>query len=78
MNPITEAFYLRHSSGQFVCVRGYSLTLEDSPAAAPVFRASNMGKGRADDWHKNTHAAARKRWPRALSRCSLPSQIAIV
>lgn len=78
MKPITEPFYLRHSSGQFVCVRAWSMTLEDSPAAAPVFRASNMGKGRADDWHKHTHAAARKRWPRALSRCPVASQITVL
>jgi hypothetical protein len=74
MKPITEAFYLRHSSGQFVCVRASSLTLEDSPIAAPVFNASNMGKGRASDWHRGTHAAARKRWPRALSRCAVASR----
>ena len=78
MKPTADPFFLQHSSGQFVCVRGYSLILEDSPAAAPVFHVSNMGKNRADDWHKNTHAAARKRWPRALSRCPLPSQIAVL
>ena len=67
MKPIKTPFRLVHKpTGSFVGVNGGEMGLHPEAVFAPTFTAENMGPHRADDFHRNFHAEAVKRFGRSV------------
>lgn len=50
----------RIKDGRYMCVSGWSVEWSNIPTRlCPLFRLSNMGPGRYDDWHRQTYARFR-------------------